>query len=340
MSGSAPEPEAVEHVDRRAAVRRIATAIGLGAGAVALPSLATPAEAKAGDSVRAGAKNTAGDAQTSLQSSGSSPTLRLENTRSKSGPVGDSVDLISPQLQLSAPVPSANRPQVPDARAMAAGSVALAGGALILGADVGLDAAVPAQVHTSAIGNLLVPVAPAVATVLDTATLTAEQRASLPANAFDPSGRAAPGVRIPVSLRSLVNSEKYQQYAAACVSITAAGGDFSGAVNSHASADLPGEVTVLSYAVLPKEAVANGQPLALPGTASAVLALDATDQLWLSTTTATHLKVQVTALVVPDPSAIVEPAEPSPALSAPARRSALQRQAMREMIANLPNAPK
>lgn len=324
--------------DRRAAVRRIATVMGIGAGSVALPSLTGTADAKAGDAMRVGAKNAAGDAQTSLSGAGTVPTLKIENTRSKSGLVEDQVDLISPQLQLSTSVPSANRPQIPDVRSFPAGAIGIAGGAMMLGADLGLEKPAPVQVHTSAISNLLVPIPPANATVFDTTAMTPEQRAALPANAFDASGRVAPGTRVPIGLRALINSEKFSQSAAACVSVTAAGGDFSGAVNVHASADLPGDVTIVSYAVLPKEATANGQPLALAATGSAVVALDNVDQLWISTTTATHLKVQVTAVVVPDPSVLVEPEHPIEGLSPAARRGALQRQALREMNAGQPAA--
>ncbi|WP_106848385.1 hypothetical protein [Blastococcus sp. Marseille-P5729] len=339
MSSDSPrENDSTTPVDRRAAVRRLATIVGVGAGAVALPALTQPAEAKPGDAVRAGAKNDAGDAQTALQGSGSTPVLRVENTRSKSGPVGDSVDLISPQLELGAPVPGANRPQVPDVRGLPPGGVGIAGGIVMVGADLGRDTAFPVQVHTSAVGNLVVPIPLAAATVLDTATMSADQRAQLPAGAFDGAGRLAPGTRTPVSLRGLVNSEKFEQHVLACVSITAAGGDFSGAVNAHADDQLPGDVVVLSYAVLPPEVTANGQPFALPATASAIAPLDQVDRLWISVSTATHVKLQVSAVIVPDHSVLVEPAEPSAGLSDTARRGALQRQAVREMTASQPNA--
>lgn len=322
--------------DRRAAVRRIATAVGLGAGALALPALSGTADAAAGEVFRTGSKNDAGDAQTTLKSSSSSPSLRVENTRSKPGSADDTVDLISPQLQLAAPVASASRPQMPDAHNPAVGSLALAGGVMLLGADLGVGAPVPVQVHTSAVSNLLVPVPPASATVFDTATMTADQRAALPAGAFDINGRVAPGVRLPISMRGLINTERFTQVALASVSLTAAGADFSGAICTHADAVLPGEVVVLSYAVLPKEVTAHGQPVALATTATAFIPLDRLDQLWISATTATHLKVQVTAFAVPDPSVLVEPETPSPALDGAARRSALQRQALREMTASLP----
>lgn len=339
MSPDSPhESETTAAVDRRAAVRRLATVFGLGASAVALPALTQPAAAKPGDAVRAGAKNNAGDAQTTLQGSGSTPVLRVENTRSRSGPVADSVDLISPQLELGAPVPGANRPQVPDVRTLPAGGLGIAGGVVMVGAELGRDKAFPVQVHTSAVGNLMVAIPPSVATVLDTAALSAEQRAEFPAGAFDASGRLAPGVRVPVGLRGLVNSEKFDQHVAACVSITAAGGDFSGAVSAHADAQLLGEVTVLSYTVLPAEVTANGQLLALAATASAIVPLDQLDRLWISVSTATHLKLQVSAVIVPDPSVLVEPGEPSATLSDSARRAALQRQALREMTAAQPNA--
>ncbi|WP_153503229.1 hypothetical protein [Cumulibacter manganitolerans] len=318
-------------------MRRLATAVGLGAGAVALPALSGTAEAKAGDTMRTGAKNTAGDAQTALQSDGSAPSLRIENTRSKSGPAGGEVDLISPQLQLGGPVPSADRPQLPDVRNLPAGAIGAAGGALLLGADLGLGQAIPVQVHTSAMSNLLVPIPPASATVFDSAAMSADQRAAFPVGSFDDSGRVAPGTRVPVSLRPLINSEKFAQPAAACCGFTVGAADYSGAVSVHASADLPGDVTVCSYTVLPKEATANGQPIAFAATASATVPLDAVDALWVSVSTATHLKIQVAAVVLPDPSALVEPAQPSPGLSPAARRTALQRQALREMVGGLPN---
>lgn len=325
-------------VDRRALVRRIATVAGLGAGAIAVPALASPAAAAPGDAIRAGSKNTAGDAQTSLRSTGTTPTLRLENARSVSGPVAGAVDVVSPQLQLSSPVASKSRPQLPDLSGFGPGAVGIAGGAVMVGADVGMGHIMPVQVHTSAVANLLLPIPAAIATILDTATLASDQRTGFPENAFDAGGRLAPGVRVPISLRGLVNSEKFNQHVIASVSLTAGGAQFSGAAYAHEDGELPGDITILSYGVIPAEVSGNGQPHALPATAGSSVVLDALDQLWISVTTATHLKVQVTAVAVPDPSVLVEPSEPNGALSPPARRGALQRQALRELMANLPNA--
>ncbi|GAB3303871.1 hypothetical protein EK0264_03405 [Epidermidibacterium keratini] len=326
-----------DQLDRRTAVRRAATVVGLGAGALALPGLTRSAEAKPGDAVRAGATVEAGDGQTAIQSSGTDATLRTENTRSSSGPAGDAVDLIGPQVQLGGPVPSGSRPQLPDLRLVGAGTLAGSGGVVVYGAEIGTDAPLPAQVHTSAVGNLMRPVDYTLGAVFDSATLTPEVRGSFPQGSFDAAGRLVAGVRIGVDLRALIDTRKFPTAAAASVSITVSAADTSGTLSAHRDASRAGAVPVVSFTVIPAEATATGQPFAIAATGGGVLPLDRDDKLWVSSSATAHVRVQVAAVVVPEAACLVEPAKPADGLSAQQKRRALQRQATRELLATYPD---
>lgn len=326
-----------DQLDRRTAVRRAATVVGLGAGALALPGLTRTAEAKPGGSVRAGASAVAGDAQTAIQSSGTDATLRTENTRSSSGPAGGMVDLIGPQVQLGGPVPSGSRPQIPDLRLVTAGTVAGAGGVAVYGAEIGTELPLPAQIHTSAVGNLLRPVDYTAGAVFDSATLAPEARGTFPTGSFDATGRLAAGARVGVDLRPLIDTRKFPTAAAASVTITVTGADESGTLSTHRDASSPAAAAVVSFTVLSAASTANGQPVAIPATAGGVLPLDRDDKLWISSSTAAHVRVQIKAVVVPDAACLVEPAKPADGLSAQQKRRALQRQATRELLAPYPD---
>lgn len=326
-------PDQSAEVDRRTAVRRVATVLGLSAGAVAIPGLSGTAHAKPGDPVIAGGTTKAGDGQTALQSSGPMPTLRVENSRSRSGPVADQVDLIAPQLQLTGPVPSGTRPQVPDLRNLPEGAVGGCGGLLFVAANVGGDDIVPVQVHTSLFGNFFHPIPAARSQVLDTAALPQEARDGYSDGTFDDAGRLIAGARLPIDLRPLVDTTRALGSAAAAVTITVTGAAAEGAVSAHDAAEGDGAATVASYGVVP--APPGGTPYPIPTTASAVLGLDADDRLWLSVSAAAHLRIDVTGVILPEPAALVEPAEIPADAAGWARRRALQRQAVRELMESI-----
>lgn len=321
-------------VDRRTAVRRAATALGLTAGALALPALAGTADAKPGDTVKAGGSTAAGGAQTNLRASTTIAAVQIQNAQVRPT-LKNAVDVVSPQLRLSAPVPSGDRPQVPEAGTLRAGDLAAAGGLLFYGADLGAAEAVPVQVHTAGFGNYFQPVAADAGAVVDTTTLSAEGRAAFPPDAFDPQGRLAPNVRVLFDLRPWVDTSHLPTGAAVSISVSTSASDASGVLSAHLGQATPGLVPIARFTVLPAEVTRSGQPFALPVTAGAVVALDSADKLWLSTTAATHVAVQIVGLFISDPSARVENPEVPADLAPPARRSALQRQAVREMTAGI-----
>lgn len=325
-------------LDRRAAVRRVVTAVGLTAGALAIPTLVGTANAKPGDSLKAGGGTNAGDAQTSLRADSTIATLKVENTNVRSGPASNKVDIVAPQLRLSSPVPSATRPPVPDLASMKPGDIAAAGGLLYYGADIGAPTAVPCQIHTSTFANYFQPISTARSTLLATPKLTTAERKTLGPTRFDAAGRLRAGKRLGLDLRAWVDTSHLPTTAAVSVTITASDADTSGAVRAHGGEKNAGDINVCSYTVLPGAVLANGQALAIPATSGAILALDAADKLWISVSAATHLTIQIVALVIPDPSAMVE-SKPADDLPAVRRRGVLQRQAIREMTAAI-NPPK
>lgn len=323
------------NVGRRTAVRRVATALGLTAGALVVPTMVGTAEAKPGDMLRVGGTTDAGDTQTALKSTSNAATLRIENAKSRSGPANDTVDIIAPQVQLASPVPSGSRPQVPDVHGMRSGDVAAAGGMLFYGADIVPDAVTPVQVHSAAFSNYFQPVDPSKSIIFDSSTLTPDERSTYTLGAFDAAGRLVPGQRIGIDARSLINTKSLPGRAALSAVFSAAGADASGAVRVHLDQSTAGDFTVAQFTVLPAEVTANGKPYAIAASSGAAAVLDADDKLWLSVTSATHVTVQVTGAIIADPCAIVEPADPPDDASAAAKRGLSQRQAVRAMIDDL-----
>ncbi|PRZ40458.1 hypothetical protein CLV47_11796 [Antricoccus suffuscus] len=324
-----------ETVGRRTAVRRVATALGLTAGALVVPTMVGTAEAKPGDGLKVGGTTDALDAQTALKSASNASTLRIENSKSRSGPANDAVDIIAPQIQLASPVPSGSRPQVPDVTGMRSGDMAASGGMLFYGADIVPDAVTPVQVHSAAFSNYFQSIDPAKSVLFDSATLTADERASYTLGAFDTAGRLVPGQRIGIDARTLINTNSLPGRAALSTIVTASGGDTDGSVVVHLDQTSAGDFAITQFSVLPAAVTANGKPYAIVSSTGAVTALDADDKLWLSVTAATHVKVQVTGAIIADPSAIVEPADPPAGASDPAKRALLQRQAVRAMTDGL-----
>lgn len=324
-------PDSEDTVGRRAAVRRVATALGLTAGAIVVPSMMGTAEAKPGDALKVGGTTDASDTQTALKSTSSAATLRIENAKSRSGPAKDSVDLIAPQIQLASPVPSGSRPQVPDVHAMRAGELAATGGMLFFGADIVPDAVTPVQVHSAAFSNYFQSIDPTKSVIFDSTTLTPDQRASYTLGAFDAAGRITPGLRIGIDARSLINTKSLPGRAALSVVITASGGATGGNVTVHSDQSSDGGFALAQFVVLPSAVTANGQPYAIPASCGTVASLDTEDKLWLSVTAPTHVKVQATGAIIADPAAIVEPADAPDGTAAVAKRTMLQRQAVREM---------
>ncbi len=324
-----------ENVGRRTAVRRVATALGLTAGALVVPTMVGTAQAKPGDVLKVGGTTDSLDAQTALKSTSNAATLRIENSKSRSGPANDTVDLIAPQVQLASPVPSGSRPQVPDVKGMRAGDMAASGGMLFYGADIVPDGVTPVQVHSAAFSNYFQSIDPAKSVLFDSSTLTADERASYTLGAFDAVGRLVPGQRIGIDARTLVNTKSLPGRAALSAIITASGGDAEGSVVVHLDQISEGDFAVTRFSVLPAAVTANGKPYAITASCGAAAVLDAEDKLWLSVTAATHVNVQVTGVIIADPCAIVEPSDPPAGATVTAKRGLLQRQAVRAMIDGL-----
>jgi len=328
-------PAGDECVGRRTAVRRVATALGLTAGALAVPTMVGTAEAKPGDVLKVGGTTDASDAQTALKSTSNAATLRIENSKSRSGPANDSVDIIAPQVQLASPVPSGSRPQVPDVHGMRSGDLAASGGMLFYGADIVPDAVTPVQVHSAAFSNYFQPVDPSKSVIFDSSTLTADQRSSYTLGAFDATGRLVPGQRIGIDARSLINTKSLPGRAALSAVFTASSADADGALVAHLDQSTAGDFALTQFTVLPPGVTANGKPYAIPASAGAAVVLDAEDKLWLSVTATTHVRVQVTGAIIADPCAVVEPASPPDNATPASKRGQLQRDAVRTMIEDL-----
>ncbi len=322
-------------MSRRAAVRRSAVVLAGAAGVLAVPSLVGTAAADAGDPVQLGGRNKAGDAQTRLQAETTVAVLSVLNERvRREESVGD-VDLIAPQLRLAAPIAGASRPQVPDVSSMEAGDLAAAGGLLYFGAEAGDFDVLPSQVYTSTFANYLQPIEPVRATVLDTRTLTPQQRSAYLPGDFAADGRLAAERRIAVDLRSLVNTTSVAPRAAVALSMHLLDAADSGVLRLFPDAVSANGLEVLSCVVLPAAITADATPFALPASGAALVGLDRDDRLWLSLSTTAHVVVRVSGVFVADPSAVVD----SPATltdgSTYARRVQRQREAMRRLTAGI-----
>lgn len=333
---SSPDANGGGSVDRRVAVRRFATALGLTAGAVALPSMVGVAEAKPSNPLIAGGTVDAASAQTAITANGSNATFRIENSSTRSGPAANAVDIVAPQVQLVGPVPSGNRPQVPDIAALRIGELGIAGGMAFLGADIDPAQITPVQIHSAAFSNYFQRIDLAQSVIFDSTVLSADARAGYKQGSFDATGRLSPSVPISVALSAIIDTTKLPGTAALCMSVTASGGDASGTIDVHDSDTAATRTSILTYTVLPAAICANGKPFAITATAGAIVGLDPQDTLWVSASSATHLKVAITGLMISDPAALVEPATPPAGRTALQQRAALQRQAVRDMIATMP----
>lgn len=331
-SSSAGESSAI---DRRVAVRRFATALGLTAGAVALPSMVGVAEAKPSNPLIAGGTVDAANAQTAITANGSNATFRIENSTTRSGPAANSVDVVAPQVQLVGPVPSGSRPQVPDISALRIGELGIAGGMAFLGADIDPAQITPVQIHSAAFSNYFQRIDLARSVIFDSTALSADQRAGFTAGSFDAVGRLSPSVPISINLTAIVDTTKLPGTAALSVSVTASAADATGTIDVHDSATAAASSSILTYTVLPAAVCANGKPFAITATAGAIVGLDPQDTLWISASSETHLKVAITGVMISDPAALVEPATPPQELTDLQKRAALQRQAVRDMVGSM-----
>lgn len=321
-----------ERLDRRAAVRRSAAVLAGAAGLLAVPALTGSAAAEAGDTLRLGGRNDAGDAQTRLQAETTVATLSVLNERIRREDSVGEVDLVAPQLRLAGPIPGASRPQLPDVRTLAAGDLAAAGGLLYYGAEAGDFDVLPSQVFTSTFANYLHPVPAGRATVLDTRALSTERRQALGAGSFAAEGQLVGGRRIALDLRSLVNTSAVAPRAAVALSLQILAAQAGGVLRVHEDATGATGVDIVSYAVLPAEVTRTGRPYPLPASGAAIVGLDREDRLWLALSSTAHLVVRVTGVFVADPTVVVE--SPLPADASPyARRVQRQREAMRRLTA-------
>lgn len=330
----AASPADPERLDRRAVVRRSAAVLAGAAGLLAAPALMGQAAAEAGDTVRLGSRNKAGDAQTRLQAETTVAALSVLNERIRREESIGEVDLVAPQLRLAAPIPGARRPQLPDVRTLAAGDLAAAGGLLYFGAEAGDFDVLPSQVFTSTYANYLHPVPAARATVFDSRSLSTEQRQAFGQDDFASDGRLAGGQRIAVDLRALVNTSSVAPRAAVALSLQVLQAEAGGTLLLHPDATSAEGIEVVSYVVLPAEVTRSREPYALPASGAAVVGLDREDRLWLALSSTAHLVVRVTGVFVADPTVVVESPIPAAEASPYARRVQRQREALRRLTAN------
>lgn len=305
------------------------------AGVLAVPALVGTAAADPGDPVQLGGRNKAGDAQTRLQAETTVAVLSVLNERVRREQSLGEIDLIAPQLRLAAPIPGASRPQVPDVRSMEAGDLAAAGGLLYFGAEAGDFDVLPSQVFTSTFANYLQPIDPARATVLDTRALTAEQRLGYQVGDFAADGRLAADRRIPVDLRSLVNTTTVAPRAGVALSLQLLDAADNGVLRLFHDAVSPDGLEVLTCTVLPAAVTANATPFALPASGAALVGLDLDDRLWLSLSTSAHVVIRVSGVFVADPSAVVDAPTTLSDGSTYSRRVQRQREAMRRLTAGI-----
>lgn len=314
-------------------MRRSAAVLAGAAGVLAVPALTGPAAADAGDTLRLGSRNKAGDAQTRLQSETTVAALSVLNERVRRESSVGQVDLVAPQVRLAAPIPGASRPQLPDVRTLAAGDLAAAGGLLYFGAETGDFDVLPSQVFTSSFANYLHPVPAGRATVFDSRGLTTAQRQAFAVADFTADGRVAADRRIAVDLRSLVNTSGVAPRAAVALAVQVLDAAASGNLLVHRDATTAESLDVLSYVVLPAAVTGNGRPFAIAASGAAVVELDREDRLWLTLTGTAHLVVRVTGVFVADPTVVVEAPAAVGEESVYARRVRRQREAMRRLTA-------